>query len=139
MKKILLFALLMIPLAAFSQNYKWEGSSKIPVSVTDTIIWADKFSNAPFSLVVNYIGLNHAIDFAVVVADVLDGSYSFYKFNGISFPVTLDPAADAYAYPVGKNHADKIFSGGSINHFRFGILIRKKQATTGNVTWGLKQ
>jgi hypothetical protein len=139
MKKILFLALLMIPLAAFSQNPKWTGSSKIPVSVTDTIIWADKFSNAPFSLDVDYSGLNHAVKFAVVVSNRTDGSYSYYKFSGIIQPVTLDPTVDAYAYPVGKTHANQMFGGKDIKYFKFGIKITKLEATTGNIGWILKQ
>jgi hypothetical protein len=139
MKKILFFALLMIPLAAFSQNPKWSGTSKIPVSVTDTIIWADKFNNAPFSFDVEYYGLNHAVMFAIVVSNRLDGSYSYYKFPGIVFPILLDPVGDAYTYPVGINHATQIFKGKDILYNRFGILIHKVQPTIGNVNWLLKQ
>lgn len=131
--------MLMLPLVASAQNPKWRGASKVPVSVTDTIIWADKFNNGPFSLDVDYSGLNHAVKFAVVVSNRSDGSFGYYKFSGVIFPVTLDPVTDVYAYPAGVNHANWIFKGRDIAYFKFGIMISKLQETTGIVNWSLKQ
>ena len=139
MKKSILLLFLAIPLALSAQNFTWTFSSKIPVAHTDTIIWADKFRDAPFSLDIDYTGLNHAIKFAVVVSNWTNGAYSFYPFEGVSFPVTLDPVADAYTDANGVSHASDSYKGKDIPYARFGILITKIQATTGKVNGRLKQ
>lgn len=142
MKRILFILFCAVSLAASAQNYPWSGTFTLGATTADTtIIWAEKFrSNIPWALEIEYETLDSTISFAIVTSNSYSGAFSYWpNFSGGTFPVKLDPVADAYYNPTGKIHASRTFKDSDITFIRFGIMFIKQGSRTGSVPYSLKQ
>jgi len=141
MKRILLLLFCAVSLTASAQNYAWSGSFVFDSTTADTtFIWATSFKDKPWSLEAQYQTLDTTnVKFAVVVANTNNGSFSYYPFPGVTFPVTINPVADLYRDENGVIHASRTYQDDHMTWVKFGIMLIKTNYRSGSVNYYFKQ
>lgn len=141
MKRILLIMFCAVSLIASAQNYVDEGSVVYDSSSADTMrVWFDSYKNKPWALEVYYQTLDTTnVTLSVIVSNKTDGSYSYYPFPGITFPLAINPVADAYLDENGISHASRAFESESMTFKKFGLLLIKTGYRSGSVGYTLSQ
>lgn len=133
--------LCMLSMAASAQSYQWSGSVDMAPADDTVFQWCDKFRpNQPWSLDVDYTALSDSIHFGIVISDFNNGAFGYYPLNNITWPLLLDPTADAYRGYNGEIKASYPFKARDISFTKFGIMIiQLDTAMTGTVNYRFKQ
>lgn len=138
MKRFIILLFCAVSLNAAAQ-FAWEGTITLDSASADTsIYWANSFRDKPFSLDIDYTDIDSIFRFAIVISNYDNGSFSYYSFSDVTFPVTYNPAL-VYHDPAHNPHATDLYKGSGITYKRFGIMLIKQGYRSGSIKYRLKQ